>query len=266
MVLCVGFVMVLRSVRRRRLLEPKLLAQGAFGLLAAAHRFGDQRVGQNQPRFGDLLDRQEDIGCFAALDVVAPQVRTIAIDTDQDAAKALAAIVRNGHLDLDLVAGVAFEVGAAHQRPVDPRRGNFQPVGAIDRIGHVHHRRQGARNLLAILDQHRAVRPLRHDLHRGSGFTGYPYANQPVTHAVEHRLGDSRHARSEPRLDHEARFGQVGIRCACGWLGHQTLAVLGCGGRGQVARSRQVIKKSGSRRAHSLSAIGRYEKLEVKGI
>ena len=43
------------------------------------------------------------------------------------------------------MAGIALEIGAAHQRPVDARRGNFQPIGAVDRIGDIEHRRQRAR-------------------------------------------------------------------------------------------------------------------------
>ena len=35
-----------------------------------------------------------------------------------------------------------------------PGRGNLQPIGAIDRVGDVEHRRQRARNRLAILDRH----------------------------------------------------------------------------------------------------------------
>src|SRR5229473_3522925 len=59
----------------------------------------------------------------------------IALDAPERAAKPLAALMRDRHLDLHQVAGIAFEIGAAHQRPVDPRRGNLQPVGPVDRIG-----------------------------------------------------------------------------------------------------------------------------------
>jgi len=45
----------------------------------------------------------------------------------------LAALMRDRHLDLHQIARITFEIGAAHQRPVDPGRGNLQPVGLVDR-------------------------------------------------------------------------------------------------------------------------------------
>ena len=74
------------------------------------------------------------------------------------------------HLDLHEMAGIALEIGTAHQRTVDARRGNLQPVGALDRIGDVEHRRQRPRDRLAILDLHRAIGPLGHDLDGAAGF------------------------------------------------------------------------------------------------
>ena len=39
-------------------------------------------------------------------------------------------------------------------------------IGLVDRIVDVEHRRDRAADLFAILDRHRAVWPLGHDLHR----------------------------------------------------------------------------------------------------
>ena len=66
----------------------------------------------------------------------------IALDASKRAAKPLAALMRDRHLDLHEMAGIAFEIGTAHQRPVDPGRGNLQAIGPFDRIGDVKHRRQ----------------------------------------------------------------------------------------------------------------------------
>ena len=51
------------------------------------------------------------------------------LDAPEETPEALAALHRHGHLDLRLVAGPALEVAGAHERPVDPRRGDFQVVG-----------------------------------------------------------------------------------------------------------------------------------------
>ena len=98
------------------------------------------------------------------------QMHGIALDAAEHAAKPLAALMRDRHLDLHEMAGIAFEIGAAHQRPVDPGRGNLQPIGLLDRIGDIQHRRQRPRNRLAILDQHGAVGPFRHDLDGAAEF------------------------------------------------------------------------------------------------
>ena len=224
---CEGFFGCLPRVRRRRFLEPELLAQRAFGGLSAPHGFGDQRVGEHQPRFGDILDGQQDVGRLATLDVVAAQMRAIAVDAKQGSAEPLAAFMHHRHLHLHKMSGVAFEVGTPHQRAIDPRRRNLQPIGPLDRVGHIHHRRQRARNRLAVLDQHRPVRTLGHDLHRRAGLAGNAHPHQPVTHAIEDRFRDCGHARGQPRLHHEPWFvQQVGIRSASDLVVHQTAAML----------------------------------------
>ena len=157
-------------MRRRRRLEPEILAQLALRGLAAPHRFRDQFVGQDQPGVGDIFHHQQDVGIFARAYVIAMQPHGVAFDASERAAEPLAALMGDRHLDLHEMTGIALEIGAAHQRPVDPGRGNLQPVGPIDRIGDVEHRRQRLRDRLAILDLHRSVGPLRHDLDGAAGF------------------------------------------------------------------------------------------------
>ena len=160
------------------------------------------------------------------------------------AAKTLAAVDRDLHLDLDQMAGVAVEIGFAHQRPVDAGRGNLQPVGALDRVGHVEHRRQRARDGLAVLDRHAAVRPLRHDLHGAAVGARYLHPHQPVAEALDHRLGDGRDAGRQPRLDDQPRFGLVGRGVAAAFACRASLAAI------------LVTKKSGSRGTHSQNPFG----------
>ena len=88
-----------------------------------------------------------------------------------------------------------------------PGRGNFQPVGAIDRVGDVEHRRQRARGGLAILDRHGAVRPLGHDLHGAAGQRRKSRTRTSrIAEAREHRLGDRGDARRNARLGDQARL------------------------------------------------------------
>ena len=254
--------------------EPEIAAQFAFRGLAAPHRFGDQLVGQDQPRVRDILHGQHDIGIFAGAHVIAMQPHRIALDACQRAAESLAALMRHRHLDLHEMAGIALEIGAAHQRPVDPGRGNLQPVGAVDRIGDVEHRRQRPRNRLAILDLHRSVGPFRHDLHGAAEFPGDLDPHQPVAHALQDRRGDRRHPRRHAGFDHQARLGkQIGIHGTSDRIGHvqrqnRSYFALGwpglaavrrgypnCTRRDHPRRLVQVIKKSGSRGAHSQYAI-----------
>ena len=119
------------------------------------------------------------------------------------AAKPAAAVDRGLHFHLGDVAGIAVEIRSPHQRPVDARRRNLQPIGALDRIGDIKHRRQRARCGLAVLDRHGAVRPFRHDLHGAAGKTGNAHPHQPIAEAGEHRLGERGDARRPPRLDDE---------------------------------------------------------------
>ena len=133
----------------------------ALGLLAAPERFRDQRVGEDELGFGHVLDRQQHVGGFAR--------RRRRAGCARQSPSAPSSKPRNRlrpsparHFDLHHVVGVAFEIRAPHQRPVDAGRRQLQPIGAVDRIGDVEHRRQRARGGLAILDRsscRRAARP-----------------------------------------------------------------------------------------------------------
>ncbi|MEY9611702.1 hypothetical protein ABIF21_004576 [Bradyrhizobium elkanii] len=211
----------LLGVGRLRRREAELAAQLALGGLAAAHRFLDQFVGQHQPRVRDVLHHQENLGVLVGTRIVAPDAHRVALDAGKHAAEPLAALMRHRHFDLHEMPGIALEVGAAHQRAVDPGRRDFQPVGALDRVGDVEHRRQRARDRLAILELHRAVGPLRHDLHGAAGIARDLDAHQAIAHALQHRDRHRGDARRDPGLDDETRLGeQFGVHGRGGRFGH----------------------------------------------
>ena len=170
-------------------------------------RFRDQRVGEDELGLRHVLDPKSDIGGFAGCGVVAMDDDAVAVERADGAAEAAAAIERNIHLDLHQMSGVALEIRAAHQRTVHARRGNFQPIGAVHGIGHIENRRERARNRLAILHRHAAVRPLGHDLHRAALRAGDAHAHEAVAEPFDHRLGDAGDARGHTRLGDETGIG-----------------------------------------------------------
>ena len=56
----------------------------------------------------------------AGADVIPMQTDGIALDGLELAAEPIAALMRDRHVDLHQMAGIAFEIGAAHKRAVDP--------------------------------------------------------------------------------------------------------------------------------------------------
>ena len=113
------------------------------------------------------------------------------------AAKAPPALDRDRHLDLDCCRHSARNPSAA---PAAGRcRATKFRADRRDRSDRRHRAPATARaSVLAILDRHRAVRPLRHDLHGAAGQPGNPHAHQPVAEAAKHRLGDRGDARRQP--------------------------------------------------------------------
>ena len=109
-------------------------------------------VAQHDLGVRHLVDRQQHVGRLAGRRILALEAGGVAFHAGEHAAEPLAALDRDRHLDPDPVAGVALEIGAPHQRPVHARRRDLEPVGSVDGIGDVEHRRQRARDRLAVLD------------------------------------------------------------------------------------------------------------------
>ena len=187
------------------------------GLLAAPERLGNQRVGEHELGLRHLLDREHDVRRLAGGRVVAANARGVAFGAEQLTAEALAALDRHRHFDLHKIIGVAIEVRLPHQRAVDAGRRQFQPIGAVHRIGSIKHRRQRARTNLAVVDGHGAVRPLGHHLHGAAVGAGDAHAHQPIAQAFKHRLDDGRDPGAQSRFDNQARLGG---RCGVAQIVH----------------------------------------------
>src|SRR6516165_5412925 len=167
-------------------------------LFALAQRFGDQRVGENEPGFGHVVDAQQNV-----VAVITADTGTFAVGAVQFAAKPFAAVDRHLHLDLSDMAGITVEVGPPHQRSIDTGRGNFQPIRAFDGIGNVEYRRQRARHRFTIVNVHRPVGTFGHDLHGATGKAGYAHPHQTKAEAGEHGLSEHSDARRSPGLGYE---------------------------------------------------------------
>ena len=120
----------------------------------------EQGVVDHQARVDDPGVGQK--GCFVlTLDVDGHMV---ALDADQLAFEALAALSQSIDLDARLAALEGGEVLQPRQRPVDAGAGDLQQVLALDRVRRVQHQGEGARQAGAVLHVHGPVGPLGHDL------------------------------------------------------------------------------------------------------
>ncbi len=117
------------------------------------------------------------------------------------------------HFDPRLLADGPDEIGSAHQRPVDSRRRNLQPIGALHRIIDIEHRRQRLAHSLAIRDRHAAVGALRHHLHRGAGLPRKLHPHQAVAEIGQDRHSQMRDPGGDPRLGRKARLVQAALVC-----------------------------------------------------
>ena len=85
----------------------------ALGGLFAPQGLRHQFVGEHQPCFIHVVDRQQHVRLLAFFRVVAAHPRGLAFGADQQAAEALAPVDRNFGLDLHHMPGIAVEIGAA---------------------------------------------------------------------------------------------------------------------------------------------------------
>src|SRR5690606_6839173 len=114
-------------------------------------------------------------------------------------------------LDPDEMAEPALKIAPTDERPVDPRRGHLQMISAIDRIVDIERGRNCAAHFLAILDAHRSVEPLRHDLQRQPILPRQANPHKAEAQGTQYRFDDRRNTRFHTRLADDALFAAVTI-------------------------------------------------------
>ena len=198
-----ALLIVLRHQRTVVHLLPGL----TFRRLATPERFGNQCVGKEEFGLGHVLDRQHNLVVFSGGGIATANARCLPFYAQQQSTEPLAAIDRDRHLYLELVAGKALEVRTPHQRAVHAGRRHFKPIGTVDRVRHVEHRRERPRDCLAILHLHRTVRPFGHDLNGTAIESRHLHPDKLVTAADQDRLNDRSHAGRDSLLHDKAWIG-----------------------------------------------------------
>ena len=97
-------------------------------------------------------------------------------------------------------------------------------IGLLDRILDVEHRRDGTAHFLAILDGHRAVVALGHDLQRQAVLRREADAHEAKADGAKHRRNDQRDARIDAAFADDAVI-------ACGFGGGRRSSILQACGR-----------------------------------
>ncbi len=185
----------------------KLVDLGIACLLL--RRQAQQPVSQHEPRRMDVIERQTEHHVPAAsVDPACSELRldpgfSIGIAFDHPA-KALLPADRLTELDPHLVTRPALEVLRAHQRPVDPWRGDLQPVGARHRIIGIQHRRKCSRDPRALVSRKPPVGPFRHDLESLTVASRKLDPDQTKTQFQQQGLRELRDFRRYARLDQKS--------------------------------------------------------------
>ena len=192
--------------------RPEIFLQFALGGFAAPHRFGDQLVGEHQPRVGDVLHRSSTFaicsrGGLSSVQTAwrRPRRRRACRETacGLHAAPSSRSSRDDRHSARNPSGAPAADRCPARKSPADRR-------ARSDRRRRAPATARGDR--LAIFDLHRAVRPLGHDLHGAAGFGRHLDPHQAIAHALQHRSGDRSNARADARLDNEPRLvEQIGV-------------------------------------------------------
>ena len=133
--------------------------------------------------FRHVLDRQQNVGFFAGLGVVALDPRAIASTPSSKPRKRLRPC------DGTSISILARDWHSARSRSSAPADGRYRATKfPADRRGRpdrpIEHRRERARRGFAVLEQHGAIGLLRHDLHGAAVAAGNSHAHQPVAEAA----------------------------------------------------------------------------------
>src|SRR5690606_1664027 len=164
-----------------------------------------QIVRQHELRRADEVDRQSD-DLATGLRHLDLDARLALGETFERPAKTLSTRDRLLELDLGFVTGPALKVDRADQRAVDARRRNLKPVAPIHWIVNVQKWRDRVGDRFAVLNRHRPVRTLRHDLEDGVAAAHQPNQHEAIPHASENRLYEVRNAGGCTTLGNETCF------------------------------------------------------------
>ena len=178
---------------------------GTTGLLQrslfAPQSGANEIFGQHQPRLAHGADRQIDAGLALVVgghqQACGRPVRAVRDGFDQ-AAESFASIDRRRHLDPRLAADRPLEIRLPDKRPVDARGGELEPIGLAHDVLDVEHRRERRAGPLAVLNRHRPVRPLGHDLHRRPAGRRDLDPHEPQPEIAQDRRGDAPDAQRGP--------------------------------------------------------------------
>src|SRR5690606_16750950 len=154
----------------------------------------DQRISQNELCCGHRIERDRNNGLIPFVNLVTLEPDAVFLNGYDGSAKTLPSGDRDSRLNAGNLPDRVDEIFAPYQWTVNARRGNFKLIGTVDRIIDVKRRRNGETDLLAIIDGHRAIRPLGHDLQRDAILIQQLDADQPVADGVNHGGDDSRHS------------------------------------------------------------------------
>ena len=184
----------------------------AFRRLAAPERFGNQRVGEDELGLGHFLDRQQNSRLLRRVRHRRGECARLPLHAQQQPRNRRRPSIATAISTLRRWPAKRSKSERRTSGRSMPGRGYFEPIGAIDRIGHVEHRRERARDRLAVLDRHRAVRPFGHDLDRAAVEPGNLHPHQAVPDAGQDGLGDGGHACGDALLRDQARLAILPAR------------------------------------------------------
>ena len=100
----------------------------AFSRRSAARINSSVRTRRASPYRGSASSTRSSV-LSSATSAARRRARRSGARRPRSPAKALAAVDRDRHLDPRLMADRAAKIRFAHQRPIDPRRGNLEPIG-----------------------------------------------------------------------------------------------------------------------------------------
>lgn len=187
-------------------------------------------------RGGDKFRLDADHARSVELGKIDDETNLAVAEALERTTQALPTVDRLGELDLCLLARPTLDVYRPDERTVDARRGDLEPVAALDDVVGIEYRRQLARDCRALVDGDVAVLALGHDLDGVTIAAGYRNSDESETKLLQDRLRELGNAPGKPCLAAESSEGH-GLTCRSTDFPHGSTA----GHRNPMAQN----KKSG---------------------